>query len=115
MGTPTFAESVFFADLTRTLMQMKDAPFAEVEAKVEEQFRSFLRQRGANAETRSLAITFTWRLPDGPDGWAEYGTEYHTKPAPGSAAAVADRPRDHRPSGGRSADVIPFPKRAAGR
>lgn len=95
------AERALYSDLTRLLMSMKDAPHAEVEASIEERFRAFVRTHpGRDAGT--LQITLSWTLPEGPDEWAIYQTDYRLMPAvvhPESCRAVAGAP----------ADVVEFP------
>jgi hypothetical protein len=124
MSHPTPAERTLYANLTQLLMVSRNATQDDVEARIEELFRSFLR---ANPElgVSGLQITMTWRLPDGADDWAAYGTEYRTLPleeeaaeplrivAGGSAEVLAfqahSSPRPPILAGG-SARVIPFPR-----
>lgn len=123
MTEPSAAERALYSDLTRLFMQMRDAPHAQVEARVEERLREFVR---AHPEQRvgGLQITLTWTLPEGADDWAVYGTEYRTLPAAepmpapravacGPAVVLALPPLLQRkpvtsPRG--SAQVIPFPQ-----
>ncbi len=119
------AERVLFADLTRLLLSMRDASYAEVEAKIEDRFRGFVRELAGRAgeEVGGLQITFTWTLPDGADDWAVYATEYKTVPAEphvlpqlavaGGGAAVIDFPSPQASrtvaANGGSARIIAFP------
>lgn len=101
------AERALFSDLTRLLLSMRDAPYCEVEACIEDRFRNFLRHQAAKEEVveevGALQITFTWTLPDGADDWAVYATEYKTLPAmpPELPKRVA--------AAGADASVIAFP------
>jgi hypothetical protein len=120
------AERVLFADLTRLLLSMRDASYAEVEAKIEDRFRGFVREQAAGRaaeEVGGLQITFTWTLPDGADDWAVYATEYKTVPAEprvlpqlavaGGGAAVIEFPSPQIgrsvAANGSSARIIAFP------
>lgn len=99
------SERILFADLTRLLLSMRDASYADVEAKIEERFRGFVRGQVASRETEEiggLQITFTWTLPDGADDWAVYATEYKTVPA-------EPRVLPRRAVAGGDAAVIDFP------
>jgi hypothetical protein len=102
MTNPTSAERSLYSDLTRLFMSMRDAPQAALEAEIEERFRRFVR---AQPEPRAgaLQITMTWTLPDGPDDWAVYGTEYRTLPQD-----RGDEPRLAACAAG-SADILEFP------
>jgi hypothetical protein len=121
MTEPSTDERALFSDLTRLFMAMRDAPFAQLEAQVEERVREFVR---AHPEQRvgGLQITFSWALPDGADDWAVYGTEYRTLPASepippravacGPAIVLAMPPlpqREPAPLPCGSAQIIPFP------
>lgn len=129
MVNRTDAESALFADLTRLLLAMRSASHGDVEAAIEERFRSFVRAQAAEgvaAPAGELQVTFTWTLPEGPDDWAVYGTEYLTVPidpqavprqaaiAAGASEVIAFPPsHPHRPAStqGRSAVIIAFPGR----
>lgn len=123
----TPAERALFSDLTRLLLSMRDASYADVEAKIEDRFRSFVRQQTKDPvadDIGGLQITFTWTLPEGADDWAVYATEYKTVPADppmlprraaaaGGGGAVIAFPAapTHRPAvaGEVSARIIAFP------
>jgi hypothetical protein len=127
MMSHTPAERVLFSDLTQLFSSMRNAPFADLEACIEDRFRSFVRSQAAaepSGNVASLQITFTWTLPDGADDWAVYATEYKTLPAmredrPRKAAAggfeasiiefPAPQPRSSTPPKGASARIIAFP------
>jgi hypothetical protein len=97
-------ERDLFAALTMTLMAMKDAPYAEVQAAIEDCFRCFLRREGVLGPG-SLQITWTCSLPEGPEAFAIYRTEYQTE--------ASARPRIATGGPAPVADVIPFRRRAA--
>lgn len=105
MSAPNRTERDLYQDLTSTVMSMKDAPFAAVQAAIEQRFRQYLlaeRQTGA----RALQITWTCSLPDGPESFAVYRTEYQTVVNDHPAGPIAS-PRPVR----TTANVIPFPAR----
>lgn len=105
MTAPNRTERDLYQDLTATVMSMKDAPFAAVQAAIEQRFRRYLlaeRQPGA----RALQITWTCSLPEGPDSFAVYRTEYQTVADDHPAARIA---RPHPACA--AANVIPFPGR----
>ena len=105
MTAPNRTERDLYQDLTATVMSMKDAPFAAVQAAIEQRFRRYLlaeRQPGA----RALQITWTCSLPEGPESFAVYRTEYHTVADDHPAARIA-RPAPVC----AAANVIPFPGR----
>jgi hypothetical protein len=95
------AERTLFSDLTRLFMMMRDAPYTQMEAMIEERFREFARAHPDKAG--GLQITLSWTLPDGADDWAVYGTEYKTLPA----ADIIPQPR--RAVAGAPADIVEFP------
>lgn len=105
MTAPNRTERDLYQDLTSTVMSMKDAPFAAVQAAIEQRYRQYLlaeRQTGSCA----LQITWTCSLPEGPGSFAVYRTEYHT--------VVNDQPVGpiaHPKTGCATANVIPFPAR----
>jgi hypothetical protein len=116
------AERALYSDLTRLLMSMKDAAYAEVEALIEERFRAFLRELPGR-EAGTLQITLSWTLPEGADDWAIYRTEYKTLPVEaercravaGAPANIVELPaiqlsRAMAPTCG-PARIIPFPGR----
>ena len=123
----TPAERVLFSDLTRLFLSLRNAPFADVEACIEDRFRSFVRAQAAgdpDVDVASLQITLTWTLPDGADDWAVYATEYKTLPlmredrsrkaaAGGLDASIIEFPapqiRNSNPPKGVSARIIAFP------
>jgi hypothetical protein len=105
MAMTSMAERSLFADLTGIFMRMKDEPYAAVEAAIEERFRAFAL-RHAGQPVAGLQITLTWKLPDGPGEWAEYGMEYRTVPA--EAGDGNERP-SAPPPGAREAEIIAFP------
>jgi hypothetical protein len=96
------AERALFSDLTRLFMMMRDAPYTQVEAMIEERFREFARAH-PDQKVGGLQITLSWTLPDGADDWAFYGTEYKTLPP----AEIVAQPR--RAVAGGSADIVEFP------
>jgi hypothetical protein len=96
------AERTLFSDLTRLFMMMRDAPYTQMEAMIEERFREFARAH-PDHKAGGLQITLSWTLPDGADDWAVYGTEYKTLPA----ADIMPQPR--RAVAGGSADIVEFP------
>jgi hypothetical protein len=105
MSAPNRTERDLYQDLTSTVMSMKDAPFAAVQAAIEQRFRQYLL---AERQTRARALQITWTcaLPEGPGSFAVYRTEYQTvvDDHPATAAAC--------PASARSAaNVIPFPTR----
>ena len=77
MDTSSNEESALFADLTRIFMAMKDAPYRDVEAAVEERFRAFMGS-GGGRNARGLQITLAWTMTDGADSWAVQGMRYDT-------------------------------------
>jgi hypothetical protein len=94
------AERALFSDLTRLFMSLRQAPHSQLEASVEERFRQFVRANGKQ-DVGGLQITFTWMLPEGPDEWAVYATEYKTLPV--------ENPMEHRRAvGGGPAEVLAF-------
>lgn len=102
MRAPSRTERDLFAALTTTLMAMKDASYAQVQAAIEERFRNFLLLEGVSGPG-ALQITWTCSLPEGPASFAIYRTEYETqsaqpKAAVGGGGAVA------------AASIIPFPR-----
>ena len=70
-------ESTLFTDLTRIFMEMRDAPYGEVENALEERFRQFMRSN-AGRDARGLQITLAWTMADGPEDWAIQGMRYDT-------------------------------------
>lgn len=96
------AERTLFSDLTRLMMMMRDAPYTQMEAMIEERLREFARAH-PEQKVGGLQITLSWTLPDGADDWAIYGTEYKTLPA----AEIVPQPR--RAVAGGSAAVVEFP------
>jgi hypothetical protein len=98
-------ERTLFAELTRLLQEMQTAPLAQVEAAIEDRFRSFLRLSGSAPEPgAALEITLTWGLPEGADGWAYYATRYRTVAVAGVLGASGND------AGDAVADnVVPFP------
>ena len=127
MASQIDAERALFTDLTRLLLAMRDATHGDVEDAIEERFRSFVRAQTEEGRTPAgeLQITFTWTLPDGPDDWAVYGTQYLTVPiapatsrqaavAAGASEVIAFPPLDpakSRSTGGRCGVIIAFPGR----
>lgn len=129
MASQIDAERALFADLTRLLLAMRNDPHGDVETAIEERFRSFVRAQAAQGgctPAGELQITFTWTLPDGPDDWAVYGTQYLTVPiepqaVPRQAAVAAGaseviafpplHPAKSRSTQGPSAVIIAFPGR----
>ncbi|MBK8175332.1 MAG: hypothetical protein IPK66_08785 [Rhodospirillales bacterium] len=124
MTHTTAAERALFSDLTRLFMSMKDHPHVELEARIEERFREFMRGT-ADEGTVGLQITMTWEMPDGPGDWAVYRTDYKTLSddrrdkrqralAGGGAAAIlefpAQLPTRSLPATGTTGQVIAFPK-----
>ncbi len=112
MASQTDAERALYTDLTRLLLAMRNAPHGEVEAAIEERFRSFVRAQtaaGGCTPAGELQITFTWTLPEGPDDWAVYGTQYLTMPIEPQAVA-----RQAAVAAGAS-EVIAFPPLHPGR
>jgi hypothetical protein len=105
MTAPDPGERDMFADLTRTLMEMKDAAHSAVQAAIEERFRRFVADSGTPAGA-SLQVTWTCSLPEGAASFAIYRTEYRMLAPSELAAGIAavDSPR-------RSADIIAFPRR----
>lgn len=95
------AERTLFSDLTRLFMMMRDAPYTQMEAMIEERLREFARTH-PDQNVGGLQITLSWTLPDGADDWAIYGTEYKTLPA-----VTTSQPR--RAVAGDSAAVVEFP------
>ena len=81
---------------------MRDAPYTQMEAMIEERLREFARAHPEH-KVGGLQITLSWTLPDGADDWAIYGTEYKTLPA----AEIVPQPR--RAVAGGSAAVVEFP------
>lgn len=106
MTRSNLSERAFFSDLTRLFMSMKDASFAELEAKIEERFRDYVRGCG-DPSVGTLQITMTLTLPEGAGSWAVYATEYNTLPLPPVHA-----PR-HPTTLDGSAQIIPFPRHPA--
>src|SRR5512147_1916572 len=98
MDHASSAERALFSDLTRLFMSMKDASHAEVEASVENRFRSFVRTH-PERRVATLQITLSWTLPEGADDWAIYRTDYRTLPADSI-------PQRRRAAVGSSADVL---------
>ena len=103
MTMPSANERDLFADLTQTLMELKDAPHARVQAVIEERFRRFLSSERPHTGG-SLQITWTCSLPEGAGSFAIYRTEYQTQIDKAEARPATSSP-SHRPS----ADIIPFP------
>lgn len=101
MDHATPAERALYSDLTRLFMSMKDASHAEVEASVEDRFRSFVRAH-PDRHVATLQITLSWTLPDGADDWAIYRTDYRTLPA----SSVPER---RRAAAGAPADIVELP------
>lgn len=124
MTEPSAAERALYTDLTRLFVTMRNAPLDQIEAQVEERLRAFVRAHPEN-NVGGLTITLSWTLPEGPDDWAAYGTEYRTLPASensqppqvvacGPAMVLAMPPAPHRkaaPVPRGSAKVLPFPRR----
>ncbi len=106
MSQPTTAERTLYADLTRLLMASRNTPQGEVEARIEDIFRDFMRSN-PGLGVGGLQITLTWRMPEGADDWAVYGTEYQTLPA--------EQPQPKRAVAGVPADVLSFPIASASR
>lgn len=103
MTDATAAERALFCDLTRLFMTLRQATHEELEARLEERFRQYVRSR-AEREIGGLQITFTLALPEGADGWSAYTTEYRTLPA--------QPPLPHRRAVGGPAEVLAFPSMA---
>jgi hypothetical protein len=101
----TPSERALFSELTRLLQEMQTAPFAQLEAAIEDRFRSFLRLSGTDPEQGgALEITLTWGLPEGPDSWAYYAASYRTVDAAGVSGAPGSGDDD-----GAADNVVPFP------
>lgn len=98
-------ERTLFAELARLLHEMQSAPWAQVEAAIEDRFRNFLRLSDrAPGDGAALEITLTWGLPEGPDSWAYYAAHYRTVAAPGVIGASGNA------AAAEAADnVVPFP------
>ncbi len=112
MNPPNDAERALYADLTTLFQRMRGAPYAAVEAAVEERFQAFLRAHRAGASA-CLEITQTMTVHDDAEPWAVYRTEYRLKsvepPAQAATAgdAVLDGYSDTAPDG--YGNVVPFP------
>jgi hypothetical protein len=128
MRHPTPAERTLYGELTRMLIGNRHRPQAEVEAGIEKLLRDYVR-RNPELGVGGLQITLTWRLPEGADDWAVYGTEYQTLRAEDQTAepmravaggsaevvafhAVSSSPREAL-AGGVVGQVIPFTPRAS--
>lgn len=105
MSAPHRSVRDLYLDLTSTVMNMKDAPFAAVQAAIEERFRHFLLAEGQTG-ARALQVTWTCSLPEGPASFAVYRTEYHTVLDRQATGAID---RTERPNA--ALNVIPFPIR----
>jgi hypothetical protein len=104
MTPPNDAERALYADLTALIQHMRGAPYASVEAAVEERFQAFLRAHRAGASA-CLEITQTMTVHDDAEPWAVYRTEYRVRSAEPPAPAVD--PADT--SSVQYSNVVPFP------
>lgn len=100
MSQHTLAERMLYTKLSQLLMASRNTSQGEVEARIEEIVRDFMRNN-PELGVDGLQITFTWRMPEGADEWAVYATEYQTLPA--------EQPEPLRAIAGGPAEVLTFP------
>lgn len=103
MTAPSLSERDFYASLTRILMDMKDAPQTTVQAAVEDHFRRYLIMDNGSCPG-SLQITWTCSLPEGPNSFAIYRTEYQVE-----FETENDKQNSSPANSGTSAEIILFP------